>query len=269
MKSVWDFLILAVMGLLLFLAIGANNTDNNSGSESGTDSHSDTEQSNESKEPPKIYWGVDSALPADNNTRQCVQKSLGEPSVWGRYLGDIKNVSQGLDKDEVKALHKSNIHILLIYNHFSEAVGYDHGVQEAEKAISYADDLNAPDDVAIFGDVEPKFPVDSDFIEGWYDTLSASNYHAGLYGVFNKDSKLVEAFNATEDNVQNNIVLWTAYPQKTVTKKDNAPSYDAQGPKDASLYGWQYGTDSEQCTVDTNLFQRDMLDYLWKHGNES
>lgn len=262
-----DFLILIIMGFLLVFAISMNNDNNGSSSKSdsnsGSNSNSDSDSGQKDEDSPTIYWGVDSASYTDADLRQCVKDNFGQADIWGRYLGDIADVSQGLDTDEVKALHDDNTRILVIYNHFSEATGYDNGVNEAEKAINYADDLSIPEDVAIFGDIEPSYPVDSAFLEGWYNTLSASPYETGLYGVFNEDSNLVKAYNATKEPVQENTVVWTAYPQKETTTKENAPDYNPQGPNDALLYGWQYGIESEQCNIDTNLFKEEMLDYLW------
>src|SRR5699024_7816109 len=115
----------------------------------------------------------------------------------------------------------------------------------------------------LFGDIEPKFPIDSAFIEGWYDTLSGSLYKPGLYGVFDEDSKLLEAYNAVNKDTHKNTVIWSAYPQKEITSKKDAPGFNPEGPSDAMIYGWQYGIDSESCKIDTNLFSKEILDYLW------
>src|SRR5690625_939988 len=145
MKKLLDFFILAVMGFLLVLAIGMENDNHQSDSnhsdseQNSEESHSDSDTNSESDQSngdsPTIYWGVDSASYTDEDLLQCVQDNFGQADVWGRYLGDIEGVSQGLDPDEVSRLHENDIRILVIYNHFSEATGYDHGVNEAEKAI--------------------------------------------------------------------------------------------------------------------------------------
>jgi len=290
-KKLQDFFILAVMGFLLVFAIGISNDDNQTGSDTNSesdqgnedsqsdsntnsesdqgngDSQSDSNTNSESDQSngdsPTIYWGVDSASYTDEDLLQCVQDNFGQADVWGRYLGDKEGVSQGLDTDEVSRLHENDVQILVIYNHFTDATGYDNGVNEAEKAIAYAGDLDTPDGVAIFGDIEPSYSVDSAFLEGWYDTFSSSDYEAALYGVFNEGSHLSEAYNATDQTVQENTIVWTAFPQEGITTKENAPDYNPQGPDDALLYGWQYGIEAEQCHIDTNLFHEAMLDYLW------
>src|SRR5699024_6949137 len=137
-----------------------------------------------------------------------------------------KDVSVGIDADEVDLLHEEDIQILPIYNHLDDATGHDNGADHGKKAISYAKDLDMPEDIAIFADIEPDFPVDSAFIEGWYETLADSMFNAGLYGVFDKGSKLVEAYEASSDDVKEDIVIWTAHPQEEITSKDNAPEYN-------------------------------------------
>lgn len=249
----WIIFIL-VISLLLFIMYISNQQDNSS------QNGSNGKDNNEKIYP---YWGVDSAELVDKDLFQCVKYNYGSPEVWGRYLGDIEDVSEGIDADEVDYLHDKDVKILLIYNHFDSATGYDHGADHASKAINYAKDLKVPDDVALFGDIEPNFSVDSAFIEGWYDTISDSDFAPGLYGVFNKDSKLIEAYNATNEKYQKNIVVWSAYPQKEISSKKEAPEFNPDGPKDAMTNGWQYGQDSEDCHIDTNLFNDDMLDYLW------
>ncbi|RYG72035.1 DUF1906 domain-containing protein [Lentibacillus lipolyticus] len=242
------------------LAIFLNTSSDGSDSPNGNNGDQNGENGKNKQE---MYWGVDSASNADENLYQCTEENFGKPSIWGRYLGDKEGVSVGLDKDEAAFLHEKDVQILLIYNHFDDATGYDHGVEEAKKAIEYAKDLDVPEGVAIFGDIEPTFPVDSAFMEGWYDTLAESKYEPGLYGVYDEGSAILEAYNAMKEEAQKNTVVWTAHPQQDPTSKSNAPEYNPQGPENAMLYGWQYGLEADQCAIDTNLFQNEMLDYLW------
>lgn len=215
-----------------------------------------------------VYWGVDSASYTDENIYQCVIDNFGQPNVWGRYIGDIEGISAGLDQEEVEYLHANNIHILIIYNHFSDATGYDHGTEEAERAIALAEELEVPEGVALFGDIEPKYPVDEEFINGWYEAVEESAYEPGLYGVYHENSELYVSFNKAKEKAKENLILWTAYPQKEISSKDNAPEYNAQGPDNSNLYGWQYAIDAETCNIDTNLFTDDMIDFLWKSSKD-
>jgi|SRR5690625_152278 len=242
--------------------INANNVSNKADSPDSPPTKDDDNKS-DTDDSKTIIWGVDSASYTDESLYRCVVEHFGQPKIWGRYLGDIEGVSAGLDTEEVSYLQENDIHILVIYNHFSDATGYDHGVKEAKQAISFAEDLDIPEGVAIFGDIEPDYPVDSAFIEGWYDTLSDSIYEPALYGVFNEDSPLIEAYNTTNQDTQENIVIWTAYPQEKITTQENAPTYHPQGPNNSLLYGWQYAIDAKQCNIDTNLFSDHILDYVW------
>lgn len=234
--------------------------------------HSQNDSDSPSTDPPpesngddrsQIYWGVDSASYTDEELYMCVQDNFGEPEIWGRYLGDKEGVSEGLDTDEVTFLHDHDIHILIIYNHFTDATSYDHGVAEAEEAIQYAKDLDIPESVAIFGDIEPDYPVDSEFLEGWYDTISDSDYNPGIYGVFDEESALLEAFEEIDEEALTGTIVWSAYPQEEMTTKENAPEYQPEGPSEAPLYGWQYAIKAKTCHIDTNLFQENMIDYVW------
>lgn len=220
-------------------------------------------QNQDQADTPDVYWGVDSASYTDEDLYQCVDSNFGHPEVWGRYLGDKEGVSTGMDSNEVNYLHDKDIRLLFIYNHLTDATGYDNGVTHANKAIDLAKDLDIPDDVAIFADIEPDYPIDSKFIEGWHDTLADSDYIPAIYGVFNEDSELFNAYNSTDKSIKDKTVLWTAYPQEEITAKENAPEFHPQGPDESLLYGWQYALDAQECNIDTNLFSKEMLDYLW------
>ncbi|WP_047982789.1 glycoside hydrolase domain-containing protein [Ornithinibacillus californiensis] len=211
----------------------------------------------------EIHWGVDSASYTDEEFLGCVVDNFGKPTVWGRYLGEKEGVSAGIDNAEVKLLHDNDIQLLIIYNHVEDARGSDNGASHAEEAIAMAKELEIPKGVAIFLDIEPNYPVDAAFMEGWYSTLGDSDYEPGVYGVFDEESELMNAFNSMEKDAQENMIVWTAYPQEEITTKDNAPEYNPQGPENAKVYGWQYAIDAETCNIDTNLFNGNMLEYLW------
>lgn len=249
-----------------------NNNDSNENNESSNEEqeaeNNNDEESNEDKQSnedqQEIYWGVDSASYTTEEMYSCVVDNFGEPAVWGRYLGDREGVSAGLDTEEVNYLHEQGIPILVIYNHVNDATGYDPGVEHGNYAIDMAEELGIPEGVALFLDIEPEYPVDSAFMEGWYDTLIDSPYYPAVYGVFDEGSSLLEAYNAMDAEIQENTIVWTAYPQEGVTTKDNAPDYHPQGPESALVYGWQYGLEADACTIDTNLFTNELMDYLWK-----
>lgn len=218
--------------------------------------HSDKKQ--------KIYWGVDSSSPSNTDQRlACTKDHFGEPEVWGRYLGEKEGVSKGLTKKEAAFLHDKGIHILLIYNHFTDATGYGNGKKHAKQAIELAHQLDVPKQKAIFADIEPKYKVDSDFIQGWYDTLHDAKYKSGIYGSFTKGTNLTKAFSAVNDVAKDAIILWSSEPQQNTTTKKDAPSFNPQGPDQAKLYGWQYAIEAKECDIDLSLFKQGMIEALW------
>ena len=81
--------------------------------------------------------------------------------------------------------------------------------------------------------------------------------------MYDESSDLLEAYNSTSEEAQEQTVVWTAYPQEEITTQDNAPEFNPQGPENALLYGWQYALDAEECNIDTNLFKSEISDYLW------
>ncbi|MCF3944303.1 glycoside hydrolase domain-containing protein [Oceanobacillus alkalisoli] len=218
---------------------------------------------NEGEDTQQFYWGVDSASYTDENLFQCVMENFGKPEVWGRYLEDREGISFGLDTAEIDYLHQHDIRILVIYNHVNDARGFENGTEHAEQAIQFAENAGVPEGVAIFGDIEPDYPVDYAFINGWYNTLTNSEYAPGIYGVFNEGSELTLAFEALDTSIQENTIVWTAYPQHEITTQENAPAFNPEGPAAAPVLGWQYAIEAQSCTIDTNLFSRDMMDYLW------
>ncbi|AIF42575.1 glycoside hydrolase domain-containing protein [Virgibacillus sp. SK37] len=254
------FDLLVFLGSLTVLAVSALFILN--AGKQNDDTANDDEQTS-GNEGNEIFWGVDSASKVDENMYQCVAENFGEPSVWGRYLGDIEGVSVGIDKAEAELLHQKDVDILAIYNAVTDATGQEAGIDHANRAIEIAKNLEIPDDVVLIVDIEPSFPVDTAFLEGWYDTITNSPYSPGVYGVFDEESDLLTAYKATEKKVQENMIVWTAFPQVGITTKENAPEYNPQGPENSMLYGWQYGIEADACAIDTNLFKEEIFDYLW------
>ncbi|WP_042149556.1 glycoside hydrolase domain-containing protein [Paucisalibacillus sp. EB02] len=241
-----------------------NNKDSNKDQEKDKDKNKEKEEeADKDDKKNENHWGVDSASYTDEEFLGCVVDNYGKPVIWGRYLGEKEGVSAGLDSDEVKLLHDNDIKILVIYNHVEDARGHDNGVEHAKQAISMAEDLEIPEGVAIFVDIEPEYPVDAAFIEGWYTTITDSNYEPGVYGVFSEENELLNAYNDMAKEAIENTIVWTAYPQEDITTKEDAPEYNPQGPENAKTFGWQYAIDGETCNIDTNIFNGNMMDFVW------
>ncbi|WP_245308160.1 glycoside hydrolase domain-containing protein [Halalkalibacter urbisdiaboli] len=225
---------------------------------------SEEEQSEGSQE---VLWGVDSASRTTEQLAACVRNHFGEPTFWGRYLEDKEEVSFGLTEKEVTLLHQNGYSILVIYNHFIDGTTYEKGVAEAKVAIEYAKQIGVPNGVAIFANVEPEYPIDSQFIMGWYDTISASDYVPAIYGVFSEDGDVRVAYEEAvreEETIGEEMIIWTNQPQVGITTEANAPDFQPEVPDSRRDVVWQYGLEAEQCNIDTNLLPASVLEYLWQ-----
>ncbi|MDU1845749.1 MAG: DUF1906 domain-containing protein [Niallia nealsonii] len=243
----------------------SNNDDGNKNEENnGSDSNGNKEEDKETS----YLWGIDSASETTEDFYACVRDNFGDPKVVARYLGTNEGVSHGLTSEQVNLIHSNEADILLIYNGFTDATGFDNGVNEAKKAIELAQELGAPEGVAIFADIEPNYPVDAAFIEGWYDEVSKSAYEPAIYGIFDSGEALTNAFNKAAENkgeIKENTYLWSASPNIGITTEEEAPEYNVDAPEGSLAYGWQYGINDETCNIDTNLFNSNQTDVLWKH----
>ncbi|MDQ0256306.1 hypothetical protein J2S74_003726 [Evansella vedderi] len=243
-----------------------NGEDNGNGDEADNGEENGNGNGEANGETPDTVWGVDSASLTTEDMLMCVRENFGDPQVWARYLGDKEGVSYGLTQEEVELLHSNDIDIMVIWNHFTDATGYEKGQSEATAAIEMARDFGIPEGVAIFANVEPIYPIDADFLLGWYDALEESEYESGVYGIFHPDRELYTAYEiAAEENpslLENNYV-WTSSPEHGITTEENAPEYDPLAPEGALIAGWQYGIDAETCNIDTNHFDSNVFDALW------
>ncbi|MBM4765211.1 glycoside hydrolase domain-containing protein [Bacillus sp. B15-48] len=240
---------------------GENQTGNEQSSNGSENKEGNTDGNGEG-----IVWGVDSASLTTEEMLTCVAENFGSPEIWGRYLGEKEGVSAGLTHEEAERLHANGIGILVIWNHFTDATGYDNGRNEASAAIEMAREFGVPEGIAIFANIEPIYPVDSEFIKGWYKVMSESEYASGVYGLFDAERELSAAFEqAGQENNElfENTFVWTSVPNVGITTEANAPEYAPEAPENALIGGWQYGIDAETCNIDTNWFNSSLLDVVW------
>ncbi|MCA1056992.1 DUF1906 domain-containing protein [Rossellomorea aquimaris] len=231
---------------------GGNNGEGNEGGQKPT---------------PELVWGIDSASETTEDLYACVRENFGDPEVFGRYLITRDGVSRGLTAEQVDLIQSKGDYILPIYNNFSDATGFENGVNQANAAIKGANDLGVPEGVALFADIEPTYPVDSEFIRGWFETMASSKYESGIYGIFDPDRALYKAYNQAAErngNLLKENYIWTASPNVGITTQAEAPDFAPEAPDNSLALGWQYGIDAEACNIDTNLFDGDLLEVLWK-----
>ncbi|WP_335872458.1 glycoside hydrolase domain-containing protein [Bacillus sp. 2205SS5-2] len=211
-------------------------------------------------------WGVDSPTKVTTDLYNCVVKSLGKPSYWGRYLTTVEGASDGLTRSEIDLLHNSGTKILPIYNNFSNATGLREGRVVAQNATFAAQRLGIPKGTLLFAYMEKSFKVDEDWIRGYVDRIYSSGYLAGMYhDPVNGD--FLKAYCAAidkDEDVALQLILWSAEPERGVSIKRRVPKFrPAKLPCQNNTWGWQYGRDAEACPVDTNLFDERLFSKLY------
>ncbi|THE09129.1 DUF1906 domain-containing protein [Bacillus timonensis] len=242
------------------------NTQNDENNKQKEQDQNKDEKAKPSDNLPEVVWGIDSASETTKDFYACVKENFGDPVVFGRYIGGREGVSVGLTADQVKIIHAEGDFILPIYNHFNDATGYDNGVAHAKEALKIAGEIGIPEGVAIFADIEPDYPVDAEFIKGWFDTIVGSKYKSGIYGVFDPEQALFKAYQEAGKSkaaILEQNYIWTAAPSVGVTSESKAPEFNPSAPEGSLAWGWQYGLESKSCNIDTNLFKRELVDVLW------
>ncbi|WP_161568262.1 glycoside hydrolase domain-containing protein [Anaerobacillus alkaliphilus] len=240
---------------------------NDNGSEENESNGSDIEEANENTNGQEYLWGLDSADRVDQSFYDCFVTNFGEPVAFGRYLETKDGVSYGLSEEEVAFLQDKGIKIIPIYNHFIDGTTYEKGVQEAETAITYAEAIGVTEGVYIFANVEPEYPIDADFLLGWFETIQSSQYKPGVYGIFGEGRELTAAFERALGNneaIGEEMAVWhSSEPYIGITTKENKPEFAPDVPDFVNVSIWQYGIDAETCNIDTNLINSEIMDSLW------
>ncbi|GGH78758.1 ribosomal protein S25 [Pullulanibacillus pueri] len=214
----------------------------------------------------KLQWGIDTAKTINKSAYQCIEKNFGKPQIAGRYLVGKEGINAGLTKEEVKLLHDKGVKVLPIYNNFTNATGKDRGQSIAKEAIKAAKEIGVKKGTFIVADIEPKTPVDADFLIAWTKTIKDSNYKAAIYGDL-EDDNLKDVYKKASNNsdaVQQHLMLWTNGPNIGITGKEKAPDkFNGASPNKDHTYAWQYGIESKQCNIDTDLFTGQVLEFVW------
>ena len=212
-------------------------------------------------------WGIDSAQPATEDLYQCVRNQYSYPNYWGRYLTTVPGAAEGLTTTELSFLRSKGIKILPIYSKFTQALGYNQGIQIARNAIFHARKFDFPKGTVLFANIEKFFDIDEAWIRGWVNTLYPSGYRSGIYhdpteGPFQQ--AYCEAIE-NDPKVKNQVILWSAEPEFEPTGLKDAPPFKPKTPEcPANVWGWQYGRDAKDCPIDTNLINQKLFQLLVK-----
>ncbi|MGV3488160.1 MAG: glycoside hydrolase domain-containing protein [Tuberibacillus sp.] len=257
----WVFIICVTAISIELINIATKNHDN----KPFTTTHQQPSEKPKTK-PPAISWGVDTASKIDQKWLQCVNKNYGKPIFAGRYLGSNGDASTGLSKEEIQYLHGQKIKILPIHNKFNKATGLENGQAEAKEAVQLAKAIGAKNGIIIVADIEPKYPVNADFIIGWTKTILDNKFIPGVYGNLDKD-ELKNAYSEAakkDQTVKEKLILWTNQPMIGITNAQKAPKeFKGATPNADKTYAWQYGIEGKQCHIDTDIAKGNLLELLW------
>jgi hypothetical protein len=222
-------------------------------------------------QPSRLLWGVDSckAFTGDptGEVLPGVQETIGNPDFWGRYL--TSTVCPGLSWQEIYTAAKMRMGILPIYNDYncSAVSGYNTGMGYAQVATSVAAHDTEPKGHVIAVDIEPPGAacpgagnVDSGFIRGWYDGVTAAGYVPVFYGNGTAGSEFGAAWcqaQSEQKAISWNAYIWSFEPSLDSSgwSKANAPVWQPNetGCPD-HLAAWQYqlGSNSPDPNVDAD-----------------
>jgi hypothetical protein len=208
-------------------------------------------------EPERVLWGVDSCKSITNQVGYqgqslAVHRALGDPDFWGRYL--TNSWCPGLSSIEISAAAAWHMGILPIFSNYdcSAVSYYATSLGYAATATAAAASLGIPQGVGIAVDIEPPggacpgaANVDSGFIEGWYDGITAAGYVPVYYGNGTAGSEFGNAW-CTAVNQRPDIAtyayLWSFEPSLIASRfRVAAPPYQPYQPACAATVGaWQY-----------------------------
>ena len=208
--------------------------------------------------PTRLLWGVDSckAFTGDPTGEifPGIASSVGTPDFWGRYL--TATVCPAISAPEVAMAHEQHMAILPIYDDYdcSNVAGYDTASGYAQAAVAAAQALQIPKGRVLAVDIEPPGPycsgaVDSAFVRGWYDGITAAGYVPVYYGNGTAGSEFGAAWcdaQSQQGEIAKGSFIWSFEPslEGGGWSKSNAPGWSPNdtGCPDA-VAAWQYQID--------------------------
>ncbi len=211
-------------------------------------------------------WGVDSANPVDKEFFDCVRNQLGFPKYWGRHLTAAPNGLNGLTKEEISFIRSKGIKVLPIYNFSRDTISYEQAQIAARNAVYHARRLGFPEGTVLFANVENFYDVDVFWILGWVETLIPTGYRSGFYNDPVKGNFAESYCQAAKANneIAVQTFLWSSEPNTGATSERKAPKYKPVTPGcKANVWVWKYGREAKKCSIDTNLADERLLDFLY------
>jgi peptidoglycan hydrolase-like protein with peptidoglycan-binding domain len=205
-------------------------------------------------------WGFDATDPITSSYLSTLINARGRPDFIGRYIDAISWTP--MQASEAAYIHSQGIHIMVLDSSITtNDTTYSTGVWMANRVIAKAQALGIPAGVAIFSDIENTSSVDAAFIEGWYDTISASGYKPGYYAnPLAGSSQFSSAFCtaiSSNANIASQSILWPDEPSIGWTTKANAPAFApaipyCNGRAVGNVLAWQYALPGGGLNIDSD-----------------
>lgn len=205
-------------------------------------------------------WGFDTTDTITSSYLSSFVSARGEPSFIARYIDAL--TWSPMSASEAAFIHSQGIPIMVLDSSVtSNDTTYSTGVWMANRVITNAKALSIPLGVAIFADIENTSAVDSTFIEGWYDTITAAGYKAGYYNnPYTGSSEFDGAFCAAISSnaaIASQSFLWSDEPDIGWTTEANAPGFApahlyCSGQSVGNVFGWQYALSGGSFNVDSD-----------------
>lgn len=206
---------------------------------------------------PKLWFGVDSNFRSDtllqNNLTlfEWATRNKVYPCFWGRHImGD-----NCLTKEEIHFLRCKACKIVPIHNTGNIKMTEEQGITEAELITKRANELEIPEGVAIYLELEDHEDISIEYMHGYAKTLIANGYIPGFKA--NTDAKcdfdheFSRAMQTYED-VIGKCLIWTVSPSleeydRVTTSHfvgpDDWKPFAPSGMKRGDIAIWQYGKD--------------------------
>ena len=204
----------------------------------------------------RLLFGVDSEIQANdilqNNISmfEWVVRNKIYPNFWGRNLVG----ENALTKEEIDFIHSKGCKIAATYTDVGEKQTEEQGKLAGEKAVALAFDLEIPQGIAIFLNINEE-SASRDYLKGFAEELIESEYtpafKANTDAKFDFDREFSRGLQTGRDVFEQCLVWAVAptlseYDNMTTTHlihPDNWVPYAPSGIKRKDIAVWQYGKD--------------------------
>lgn len=224
----------------------------------------------------RMLFGVDSHFQANdllqNNLEkfEWVVRNKIYPNFYGRYLSG----ENCLTKEEIKFLHNKGCKIALIYAEDGEKQTEEYGMKLAKKIGSRALELDIPEGVAIFLEIDENTPVNYDFMKGFAKYLMIEGYTPGFKA--NTDAKYAfdrefsRGMQSSRD-MFSKCLIWATSPTvkeyngittSHLIHPDNWKPFAPSGITRKEIAIWQYGVDCHPIENDMEVVTTFNLDLV-------